>query len=93
MINHALRAALLPVVTVFGMSIGSLLAGTVVVEMLFSWPGLGSMAVEAIYQRDYPVLQGYVLLTGLFVVVVNLFVDIVYGLLDPRIRCGKGDVS
>jgi peptide/nickel transport system permease protein len=91
--RHALRAALLPVVTVFGMSIGSLLAGTVVIETLFSWPGLGSMAVEAIFQRDYPVIQGYVLLTGVFVVVVNLLVDLSYGLLDPRIRYGKGELS
>jgi nickel ABC transporter permease subunit NikB len=91
--RHALRAALLPIVTVFGMSIGSLLAGTVVIETLFSWPGLGSMAVEAIFQRDYPVIQGYVLLTGVFVVVVNLLVDLSYGLLDPRIRYGKGELS
>lgn len=85
--RHALRAALLPVLTVFGMSIGSLLAGSVVVETLFSWPGLGSMVVEAIFQRDYPVVQGYVLMTGVFVVIVNLLVD--YGWLDPRIRLGR----
>lgn len=91
--KHALRAALLPVITVFGMSVGHLLAGTVVVEILFSWPGLGSMAVEAIFSRDYPVIQGYVLLTGVFVVIVNLLVDLSYGLLDPRIRYGKGEGS
>ncbi|UFJ43219.1 ABC transporter permease [Brevibacillus humidisoli] len=93
LLRHALRAALLPVVTIFGMSIGSLLTGSVVVETLFSWPGLGSMAVEAIFQRDYPIIQGYVLLTGIFVVLVNLLVDLCYGLLDPRIRYGKGDWS
>lgn len=86
---HAFRAALLPVVTVFGMSIGHLLGGSVVVEMLFSWPGLGSMAMEAIFGRDYPVIQGYVLLTGVFVVVMNLLVDLSYGLIDPRIRLAK----
>lgn len=59
MTRHAMRAALLPVVTVFGMSIGSLLAGSVVVETLFSWPGIGSLAVESIFQRDYPIIQGY----------------------------------
>lgn len=91
--KHALRAALLPVVTVFGISIGSLLAGTVVIETLFSLPGLGSMGVQAIFQRDYPIIQGYVLLTGVFVVVVNLLVDLSYGWLDPRIRYGKGNVS
>ena len=87
--KHALRAALLPVVTVFEMSIGSLLAGSVVTEVLFSLPGLGSMVMEAILHRDYPIIQGFVLLTGVFVVVVNLLVDLGYGLLDPRIRYSK----
>jgi peptide/nickel transport system permease protein len=86
---HAFRAALLPVITVFGLSMGSLLGGAVVIEILFSWPGLGSMAVDAIFSRDYPVIQGYVLLTGVFVVVVNLCVDLSYYLIDPRIRQGK----
>ncbi|HZG14558.1 MAG TPA: nickel ABC transporter permease [Candidatus Bathyarchaeia archaeon] len=92
MTKHALRAALLPVLTVFGMSMGNLLAGQVVIETLFSWPGLGGMIVEAIFQRDYPIVQGYVLFTGFFVVVVNLLVDLTYSLLDPRIRFGKGAV-
>ncbi|WP_134685139.1 nickel ABC transporter permease [Brevibacillus migulae] len=92
MTKHALRAALLPVLTVFGMSMGNLLAGQVVIETLFSWPGLGGMIVEAIFQRDYPIVQGYVLFTGFFVVVVNLLVDLTYSLLDPRIRFGKGGV-
>ncbi|QYR24152.1 ABC transporter permease [Paenibacillus sp. sptzw28] len=87
---HAFRAALLPVVTVFGMGIGSLLGGAVVVETLFSWPGLGSMAVEAIFSRDYPVIQGYVLLTGVFAVTINLLVDLSYSIIDPRIRYEKG---
>ncbi|QRG70530.1 ABC transporter permease [Brevibacillus choshinensis] len=90
-LRHALRAALLPVLTVFGMSMGSLLAGSVVVETLFSWPGVGSMVVEAIFQRDYPVVQGYILMTGVFVVIVNLLVDIAYGWLDPRIRLGRSE--
>ncbi|UHA73628.1 nickel ABC transporter permease [Paenibacillus sp. 481] len=89
---HALRAALLPVITVFGMSLGNLLAGAVVVETLFSMPGLGSMAIEAIVQRDYPVIQGYVLLSGVFVVIVNLMVDLGYSLLDPRIRYNKEEM-
>lgn len=86
---HAFRAALLPVITVFGLSMGSLLGGAVVIEILFSWPGLGSMAVDAIFSRDYPVIQGYVLLTGVFVVVLNLLVDLSYYLIDPRIKQGK----
>jgi nickel ABC transporter permease subunit NikB len=86
---HAFRAALLPVITVFGLSMGSLLGGAVVIEILFSWPGLGSMAVDAIFSRDYPVIQGYVLLTGIFVVVLNLLVDLSYYLIDPRIKQGK----
>ncbi|OMP66268.1 nickel ABC transporter permease [Domibacillus epiphyticus] len=86
---HAFRAALIPVMTVFGLSLGSLLGGAVVVEILFSWPGLGSMAVDAILSRDYPVIQGYVLLTGVLVVVLNLLVDLSYYLIDPRINQGK----
>ncbi|MNI53328.1 Dipeptide transport system permease protein DppB [compost metagenome] len=89
MTKHAIRASLLPVITVFGMSLGSLMAGSVVTESLFGWPGLGSMAMEAIIQRNYPVIQGYVLLTSVFIVVANLLVDISYGFLDPRIRLGK----
>ncbi len=88
--RHALRAALIPALTMFGMTLGSLLAGSVVVETLFSWPGLGSMAVDAIFQRDYPLIQGYLLMTGAFVTAVNLAVDLAYGMLDPRIRLGKG---
>ncbi|MFG6494691.1 ABC transporter permease [Fictibacillus sp. UD] len=83
---HAFRAAILPVITVFGLSMGSFLGGAVVVEILFSWPGLGSLAVDAIFSRDYPVIQGYVLLTGVFVVIVNLLVDLSYYVIDPRIR-------
>ncbi|GGH50099.1 glutathione ABC transporter permease [Paenibacillus silvae] len=88
--RHALRAALLPVITIFGMSLGALLAGSVVTETLFAWPGLGSMVMEAITQRNYPVIQGYVLLTGIFIVTANVLVDLSYSLLDPRIRSGRG---
>ncbi|WP_424767305.1 nickel ABC transporter permease [Paenibacillus sp. sgz302251] len=90
---HAMRAALLPVITVCGMSVGSLLAGSVVTETLFSWPGLGTMAISAILERDYPIIQGFVLLTGLLVVSINLLVDVSYGLLDPRTRHRKGEQS
>ncbi|WP_438358012.1 nickel ABC transporter permease [Brevibacillus dissolubilis] len=85
-IVHALREGVLPVVTMFGMSLGSLLGGSVVVEMLFAWPGLGKMVVDAIIQRDYPVIQGYVLCTGMLVVLINLGVDLTVRMLDPRLR-------
>lgn len=85
---HALPNALLPVVTVLGMQIGSLLGGAAIVETIFAWPGVGRLAVEAIYGRDYPMIQGFVLLTGSLVVVLNLATDLCYGLLDPRIRLG-----
>lgn len=92
-LKYALRAACIPVLTVFGMTFGSLIAGSVVVETLFSWPGLGSMAVEAIFQRDYPLIQGYLMMTGAFTILVNLLVDLLYGWIDPRIRLRKGGVS
>ena len=88
--RHALRYALLPVLTWFGISIGQLLGGSVVVETLFSWPGLGRFAVESIQGRDYPVIQGYVLFSALAVVTVNVVVDCLYSCLDPRIRLGGG---
>ncbi|MEI7024169.1 nickel ABC transporter permease [Paenibacillus sp. y28] len=90
LLRHSLRAALLPIVSMLGMSIGSLMAGSVVTETLFGWPGLGSMAMEAISQRNYPVIQGYVLFTGACIVIANLLSDISLSLLDPRIRLGKG---
>lgn len=89
---HAFRAAVLPVITVFGLSVGSFLGGAVVIEILFSWPGLGSLAVDAIFSRDYPIIQGYVLLTGVFVVLVNLFVDLSYFMIDPRMKGKEGSL-
>ncbi len=84
--KYALRESLIPVITMFGMSLGNLLAGAIVVEILFSWPGLGKMAVEAILNRDYPLIQGYILFAGIFVMLVNLIVDLSYYVLDPRLR-------
>lgn len=89
--HHALKSALMPVVTMFGMSIGHLIGGTVIVETLFSWPGMGKMVIDAIFQRDYPIIQGYVILTGIGVVIVNLFVDMSYRYLDPKISFGRGE--
>jgi ABC-type dipeptide/oligopeptide/nickel transport system permease component len=84
--KHALKNALIPVVTVVGLQYGFLLGGAVVTETIFAWPGVGRLAMQAILQRDYPVVQGCVLLVALAFVLVNLVVDVVYGWLDPRIR-------
>ncbi|HVM05072.1 MAG TPA: nickel ABC transporter permease [Acidimicrobiales bacterium] len=83
---HALRNAAVPIVTVIGLSLGGLLGGAFVVEWIFSWPGLGELAVNAINAKDYPVIQGFVLVTATAYVVVNFLTDLVYGALDPRIR-------
>lgn len=83
---HALRAALPPVITVFGVSLGSLIGGVVVIEVIFAYPGIGKMVVEAIRARDYPVIQGYLFLMAVIVFIVNSLVDISYRYLNPRIR-------
>jgi dipeptide transport system permease protein len=83
---HALRNALIPVVTVIGLQVGALLAGAILTETIFSWPGVGHWLVESVNRRDYPVLQGGVLIIASLVMLVNLGVDLAYGLLDPRIR-------
>jgi dipeptide transport system permease protein len=83
---HALRNALLPVVTVIGLSVSGLMAGAVLTENIFSWPGVGSWLIQSIFRRDYPALQGGLLLVSIVVIFVNLVVDLVYGLINPRIR-------
>lgn len=83
---HGLRNALIPVLTVFGLQIGSLLAGAVLTETIFSWPGIGKWLIEAIGARDYPVVQNGILLIACLVILVNFTVDILYGLVNPRIR-------
>ncbi|MBZ6496062.1 ABC transporter permease [Natrinema longum] len=85
-LKHVLRNALLPVVTVTGIQLAFLIDGAVVVEQIFSWPGMGRLLVRSILQRDYPVIQAGVLLIGVTIVLANLLVDIVYAVLDPRIR-------
>lgn len=84
--RHALKNALIPVVTIVGVQVASLLGGTVVIEQLFAWPGVGRLAVQAVLQRDYPLVQAVVLYMALACVLVNLLVDLAYGFLDPRIR-------
>ena len=89
-LRHALRAALLPIITIVGLQMGSLLAGTVITETIFSWDGIGRLLVESIEKRDYPVTQACVLLVALSYVVVNVLTDLLYRLADPRIRLGQG---
>ena len=84
--RHALRNALIPVVTVIGIRIGYLLGGTVIIEELFSLPGIGRLALNAIYQRDYPIVQGTVLFIAFAFILINMLTDLAYSLLDPRIR-------
>ena len=86
---HALRNALVPVITVIGLQVGTLLAGAVLTETIFSWPGVGKWLIDAIGRRDYPVVQGGILITATLVIVVNLLVDLLYGLINPRIRHAK----
>ena len=85
-IKHALRAALLPIITIVGLQMGSLLAGTVITETIFSWDGIGRLLVESIEKRDYPVTQACVLLVALSYVLVNAATDVIYKLADPRVR-------
>lgn len=84
-LKHALKNAALPVVTVLGIQTGVLFGGSVVTETVFAWPGVGTLAVNAIYQRDFPIVQGVVLLFAAVFVILNLAVDLLYSLLDPRV--------
>ena len=84
--THALRNAVLPVITLCAIELGNLLSGTVVMETIFTLPGIGRYLVDAIFQRDYPVVQTLVVFMAIVVVVLNLVVDILYSTLDPRIR-------
>jgi peptide/nickel transport system permease protein len=84
--KHALKNAAIPVVTIMGLQFGALLSGAVVTETVFSWPGIGRLAIQGIYNRDYPVVQASVFLAAVFFVAINFAIDLVYMLLDPRIR-------
>lgn len=88
-LRHGFKNALIPVVTIFGLQFGSLMAGTVIVETVFARPGIGRLIVTAILAKDFPMVQGIVLLIATTYVIVNLIVDISYGILDPRIRVGE----
>lgn len=84
--RHVLPNAMLPIVTLLGLSLGSLLGGTAVVEIIYNWPGMGSMAIKAISCRDYPMVQAYVLVIAILYMVINIIVDLSYTYLDPRIK-------
>jgi ABC-type dipeptide/oligopeptide/nickel transport system permease component len=84
--GHVLRNALIPVVTVLGLQLGTLIGGAVITEYVFALPGVGRLVVDAVFARDYPLVQGVVLLIALGFIASNLLVDLLYGVIDPRIR-------
>jgi len=84
--RHALRNAAIPVVTVLGNVLGHLLAGAIIIEFVFAWPGLGQLTVESVFQRDYPMIQGIIFFAGAVFLTINLLVDLSYAVLDPRVR-------
>jgi peptide/nickel transport system permease protein len=85
-LRHALRNALIPIVTYFSLSISHLIVGSIMVEVVFSWNGLGSLLVESVFKRDFPVVQALVFLSGVLLITVNLVVDLLYAIIDPRVR-------
>jgi ABC-type dipeptide/oligopeptide/nickel transport system permease component len=84
--RHALRAGLVPIVSVMGMQFAYMMGGAIVVENVFAWNGVGRLAIEAVFARDYPVIQGFILAFATVVAVISLLIDVLYALLDPRIR-------
>jgi ABC-type dipeptide/oligopeptide/nickel transport system permease component len=86
--RHVLRAGLVPLITMMGLQFAFMMGGAIVVENIFSWNGVGRMAVEAIFQRDYPIIQGFILTFAVVVVIVSIFLDTIYAFIDPRIRRG-----
>jgi peptide/nickel transport system permease protein len=90
-LRHALPNAMLPILTILGLRFGQILAGAIVIEGIFSWPGMGSAVLTAISARDLPIIAAYVLLAGIFFVFVNLLTDLSYVMLDPRIRLGTSE--
>ena len=84
--RHAFRSALIPIITIIGLSLPELVGGAVIIETVFSWPGLGNMMVEAVQQRDYPMIMGLSLVVAVFVLMANLLTDVMYAVADPRVR-------
>jgi peptide/nickel transport system permease protein len=87
-VRHALRAALIPLLTIIGLMLPRLVGGAAITEAIFAWPGMGRLAVDSAVQRDYPLIMGITLVISAMVVFSNLLIDLVYGLADPRIRVG-----
>lgn len=90
LIRHALRNTMIPITTVLGLRFAGMLGGAVIVETIFAWPGIGKLVVDAIFDRDYPMIQGFVIFMGTVFLLINLIVDLGYGLIDPRIRVANG---
>jgi len=88
--KHALRNALIPIVTILGLSLPSLFGGAFIIETIFAWPGMGRLGVSAIFQRNYPLIMGIVMFSAVLIILANLLADIGYAIVDPRIRYGKG---
>ncbi|MER3421428.1 MAG: peptide ABC transporter permease, partial [Chloroflexota bacterium] len=89
LLRHTLRTALIPIITLFSIQAGAVIAGTVVVENVFNLPGMGRLVLDSISRKDFPLVQGIVLLYGGFIVLANLATDLLYGVIDPRIRVGR----
>jgi ABC-type dipeptide/oligopeptide/nickel transport system permease component len=85
-VRHALRNGLIPVITILGLQMGVLLAGAIITESIFSWPGLGLLTIQAINARDYPLVQGCILTIAITYILINLVTDLLYSVVDPRIR-------
>jgi peptide/nickel transport system permease protein len=90
LVRHALRNALIPLITIIGLLFGTLLSGAVIVEAVFAWPGIGSLLINAVQERDYPLIQGIILLIAVIFVTINLVVDVLYAVVDPRVRSQIG---
>lgn len=88
---HAFRNAMIPVLTIVGLQIATLLGGTIIIEQVFNWPGIGTLAIDAILSRDFPMIQGIILFIGFVFLAVNLLVDILYGVIDPRVSVVDGE--
>jgi ABC-type dipeptide/oligopeptide/nickel transport system permease component len=86
LLRHGLKNALLPILTISGWQFGRLFGGTVIIETIFLIPGIGRILIESIFHRDFPMIQAIIVIVGLFIVTINLLVDLLYGWLDPRIR-------
>ena len=87
-LKHTLKNAALPIITITGLQLGTLLGGAVVTETVFAWPGMGRLAIQSIYNRDYPVVQSAVFIAAVLFIAINLTLDVMYGVLDPRVREG-----